>query len=247
MVVSSTIQAYGAHFTVSQSGSSGPGSLAAVITQANSTSGENTIEFAVTNAIAVTKSLPAITNNLSIIGRTDIRTVVSGAGSSALFTFGPETVGALANLALVSASSTNGGAAIRNSGKLIVRDCAIANNKSDGYGGAIRNDGEMAIVSSTIASNQTARGVGGAVYNAGTLSITACSLFGNSAYGGDGAAANDFGGGGGGGAGLGGGIFAARGAITCTNSTIAANSALGGKGGSGSGYSRGSIAAALRW
>lgn len=186
----------GAEFTVTQSGISGPGSLAAVIFQANGTPGDNTIGFAVTNAITVAAPL-TITNNVSIQGRADVPTIISGGGASAIFTFAAGTTNTLAKIILANGRSTNGGPAIQNAGALALNQCVLTNNQADGCGGAISNAGTMSILATTIVSNRTTRGVGGAVYNTGTLFMLASTFSGNLANGGNGAPPSNPGTGGG--------------------------------------------------
>lgn len=221
----------GAQFTVTQTGISGSGSLAAIILKANGTPGDNIIGFAVTNAITIAAPL-TITKNVRIQGRADFPTIISGGGSIAIFTFAAGTTNTLAQIVLADARSTNGGAAIQNAGALLLNKCVLTNNQSDGYGGAISNGGTMTILTSTIVSNRTIRGVGGAVYNAGNLSVLATTFSGNLASGGDGIPPSIRGtGGGGGGGGLGGAVFSSGGLLSFTNCTFSGNRALGGSGG----------------
>lgn len=70
-------------FTVTRTNVTGPGSLPVIINQANVTPGDNVIEFAVTNPIVLVAPLPTVTNNVTINGRIDVPTVISGGGHGA--------------------------------------------------------------------------------------------------------------------------------------------------------------------
>ncbi|MCA8936032.1 MAG: hypothetical protein KDB68_07485, partial [Planctomycetes bacterium] len=55
-------------FTVSNTNDSGTGSLRDAITQANATTGADTIQFGVTGTITLTSALPVISENITIDG-----------------------------------------------------------------------------------------------------------------------------------------------------------------------------------
>src|ERR1700685_2698814 len=96
-------------FTVTTTNISGPGSLPVAIAEANATPGINQIQFSVTNSITLGLQLPTITNSVTIIGRTDFPTVISGGTTLPLFTFAEGTTNILSQLVLASGSTTNGG------------------------------------------------------------------------------------------------------------------------------------------
>ena len=169
-----------ATFTVTTTNNSGPGSLPAAITAANTTPGKNQIDISVTNTITLGSQLPAITNSVAITGLAAAPAAISGGGTLPLFTFGAGTTNSLSNLALADGYTTNSGAAISNSGTLSVSNCQIvANIATNGHGGAIINNGVMAISSSEIAGNQA--GAGGAVYNAATMMLSNSQMIANRA------------------------------------------------------------------
>src|SRR5882724_2387317 len=75
-------------FIVTRTNISGPGSLPAIISQANATPRDNSIEFAVlTDPITLLTPLPTVTNNVVINGRRDVPTVISGGGLVSIFGF----------------------------------------------------------------------------------------------------------------------------------------------------------------
>ncbi|MCL4785376.1 MAG: hypothetical protein KJ070_01080, partial [Verrucomicrobia bacterium] len=202
---------FAATFTVTTTNISGPGSLPAVIAQANATSGSNVIQFGVTNIIRLGLALPTITNDLTILGRTDVPTVISGGGSFSLFNFAAGTTNRLSRLVLADGSTAGSGAAILNSSTLYVDNCVMTNHRAlGGSGGAILNGWIMTVVSSSISDSKAASGgaiyngatitlvdsqivnseagIGGAIYNAGLLEASSCTVS-------NGMATNGFGGG----------------------------------------------------
>ncbi|MBP9902431.1 MAG: hypothetical protein KBH45_13285 [Verrucomicrobia bacterium] len=167
-------------FTVTTTNNSGPGSLPVIIIQANATPGNNVIQFAVTNAITPGFQLPTITNNVTITGRTDVPTVISGGGILPLFTFAAGTTNSLSNLVLANGYTTSSGAAINNSGTLYVSGCLMTNNFAPGgYGGAVSNASSMTIANTTFQNNRATNG--GALFSAGDMTITHCLLSQNQA------------------------------------------------------------------
>lgn len=228
---------HAATFTVTTTNISGPGSLPVVFNQANA-SGNNAIQFAVSNTLTLAFPLAIVTNNLSIIGRTDIPTVISGGGTLPLFSFAVGTTNSISNLVLANGYTTNGGAAINNAGRLLVSGCVITNNLvPGGFGGAVSNTGTMTIANTTLQNNsatnggaifsvgnmtishclllQNQAGNGGAIYNMGTLGLDSLNIFSNTATLGFGGAAYN------------------AGTLAVNSSTFAFNQATGGSGGNG--------------
>src|SRR5271157_1589305 len=160
-------------WTVNSLGDTGTGSgtsgdLRYVITQADQTQGDNTINFAVTGTITLNSALPDLSNTS---GLTDIEgpgaTSLTVARSSAAGTpdFRIFTVDAGTQVSLFGLTITGG----------------LAN----GSGGGIYNGGTLTLTSSTVSGNSTA-GVsydgGGGIYNdySGTMSLTDSTVDGNS-------------------------------------------------------------------
>jgi hypothetical protein len=224
-------------FTVTRTNIAGPGSLPAIIAQANNTPGNNIINFGVLPApITLSTPLPTITNNVTIIGCAEMPTIISGARTISIFSFVSGTTNVISNIVILDGRTTGGGAAIRNDGTLLLQGCILSNNQAAACGGAISNGGDLTIVSSTLCSNRCLGGFGGAIYNSGKLALAGTTVFGNNVLGGDGECTTYYssGGGGGGGAGIGGAIFSEIGTLSLNNSTVFANVAGGGKGGDGS-------------
>ncbi len=241
-------------FTVNNLGDAGAGTglsgdLRYVITQADSTVGDNQINFSVTGTITLDSALPDLSNTT---GLTDIEgpgaTKVTVARSSAAGTpnFGILTVGVdvqakLAGLTITGGSPDGNGGGIENHGTLTITNCTIAGNTAGGNdGGGIDNRGTLTVTNSNIANNSAHGGNGGGIENfGGTLTVTNSNIANNSAPGNGGgidnsgnltvngsAIANNTASGGGGG-----GIENSGGTLTITNSTIGNNSAGGSGGG----------------
>jgi hypothetical protein len=229
---------FAATFTVTTTNISGPGSLPAVIAQANAAPGSNLIEFGVTNPITLGLQLPTITNSVAIIGREDVPTVISGGFALPIFSFGAGTTNKLSRLVLANGSTGGNGAAIINASILQVDSCIITNHRAvGGSGGAIINGWVMTVSSSLISDSRAVSGGavyngatlivsdtsvssnyaenGGAIYNAGSLALTTVGVTGNRAA-----------------LGFGGGIYNS-GTASIVASTLNGNSATGGAGGSG--------------
>ena len=234
---------HAATFTVTTTAISGPGSLPVVVAQANATPGDNLIQFAVSNTITLAFQLPTFINNVTINGRTDVPTIISGGGALPIFNFAAGTTNILSRLVLVNGYTTNGGAAINNASTLFVSNCALTNNHvPGGFGGAVSNGGTMTIVSSTIAGNQAGdgggifngaamtladltisenqAGSGGGIHNTGTLALNGLTVSNNQAT-----------------EGFGGGLLNS-GTVSILASTICNNSASGASGGDGSNIDR---------
>ena len=215
-------------FTVNSLGDTGTGSglsgdLRYVITQADQTQGDNTINFAVAGTITLNSALPDLSNTTGV---TDIEgpgaSSLTVARSSAAGTpdFGVFTVDANVQAKLVGLTITGGetfrGGGIANGGTLTVINSTIAGNSADSSdgGGGISNEGTMTAINSTVDDNSDANGGGiangdlSSVHPTGTLTLTNCTIAYNSAL-------------------RGAGIYNGA-TMTVTNSTIAFNSATGG-------------------
>jgi hypothetical protein len=195
-------------WTVNSLGDAGTGSglsgdLRYVITQANQTAGDNTINFSVTGTITLNSALPDLSNTT---GLTDIE----GPGASSLTVarssaegtpaFGILTVDANVQAQLVGLTITGGaataGGGILNDGTLSITNSTIDNNSAsnsgigDIYGGGIDNTGTLTVTNSMIDNNSagnyynkdTGGSYGGGIYNTGSLNLDQCTLSGNAAY-----------------------------------------------------------------
>src|SRR5271157_1683200 len=224
-------------WTVNSLGDTGAGTgtsgdLRYVITQADQTQGDNTINFAVTGTITLNSALPDLSNTTGVM---DIEgpgaSSLTVARSSAAPDFGIFTVDANVQARLVGLAITGGvgnpgdnGGGINNSGTVSVINSTIEGNSDsnfalfyNGDGGGIDNEyyGTMTVTGSTIENNSA--GNGGGIANSGVLTVTNSSVGGNSTY-----IFHGFGG-------NGGGIYN-TGTMTVNDSTISGNSAYNGAG-----------------
>jgi CSLREA domain-containing protein len=190
--------------------------LRAAIEEANSLSGDDTINFSLTGTINLTGALPVLSSNVTI----------NGPGSS-LLTVRRDTGGNYRILQTSGASSifgltiTNGrtpdgvtedvapagGGIWQTGGSLTLRDVVITGNRT-GNGGPTRS------------GSPTSGGFGGfgaGIYASGTLTMTDCVISNNTT--GNGGTGSQFGGSGGRGA----GIYFAPGTLTLTRVTISGN------------------------
>jgi hypothetical protein len=210
-------------FTVNSLGDTGTGTgtsgdLRYCITQADGTTGNNTINFSVTGTITLNSQLPDLSNTT---GLTDIEgpgaanLTVARSGATGTPDFGIFVVDYAATVKLVGLTITGGfvsgfdgggGIFIYNGGTVTVTNSTIAGNSTtDFQGGGISNGGTLTITNSTISDNSAPNGNGGGIAG-GTLTITNSTISDNSA---------GF---------AGGGIHTgASSTLTVTNSTIAGN------------------------
>ncbi len=215
-------------FTVNSLGDAGVGTglsgdLRYVITKADQTTGDNTIEFAVTGTIALNSDLPDLSNTT---GLTDI----AGPGASSLtvtrngfvpsiFTVDADVRAEIASLTVNGGGIYKSGGGISNSGKLTVTGSAVENNDSGLFGGIENLGGTLTVADSTITDNQSGGEGGGGIENAsGTVTVMDSTIDNNSS-----AADHGFF------VGTGGGI-SNDGSMTITDSTIDNNRARQGGG-----------------
>jgi hypothetical protein len=243
----STAPALASTHTVSNINDSGPGSLRAAISDANSDANPPTrIIFApgVTGAIDLLSPL-AITRSVTIDGPGASTLEFDGNGGQVqiLTVSSPSTVSITGVEFAFGGASSNGGA-IASAGTLTLSNDVFAHNHAGGdpgattsQGGAIANAGTLSVSDSTFVDNAaggagatgdlTGAGLGGAIYNASSasLTVTSSTFTGNSA-GGPGGSGTASGEGAGGAIATGPDSF-----LTLTNSTLTANTAGGSSGG----------------
>ncbi|MEZ5992945.1 MAG: choice-of-anchor Q domain-containing protein [Planctomycetota bacterium] len=243
-------------FTVSNTNDSGTGSLRDAITQANATTGADTIQFGVTGTITLTSALPVISENVTIDGPGRAALTIARNLASADFRiFETSVIGVelhINELTIQGGRAVQGGAIFSRGPTslydVLVQDCIAQGATSGGNaeGGAIYHSPAVAallLTNSLIqncqanggdnASGNGGDGSGGGIYiNAGTLGLLSTTIDNCDATGGD-----STGGNGDGGRAFGGGIFA-KFAATLTDSVVSNCSAAGGAG-NGSGFGRG--------
>jgi CSLREA domain-containing protein len=198
---------------------SGKCTLRAAIQQANATAGADTINFSVTDTIALSGALPDITSGMTITGPGLNRLRVSGnvnlvnAGSVFKVTAESPAVVTIAGLTVSGGHDTNGGGIHNtNSATVNVFDIMFHQNFATVSGGGISNSGSGTVhVANSMFNNNLVQSNGAGIFNSslGTMTVTNSSVSSNSVF-------SDSGGG------SGGGIDNA-GTLTVINCTIAGN------------------------
>ena len=177
-------------------------SLREAINAANANPGADTITFAVSGTISLDgTALPAITDNLTIVGPGAGRLTIDAHGGSGILQVGAGAGASVSGLTLADGNGGDGGAVL-NDGTLALTACDLTGNVAVD-GGAIFNDGTLALTGSTLSGNSASTGA--AIWNGGTLVVTNSTLSENSA-------------------GTGGGVYNV-GTLTLTNATVTGNAA----------------------
>jgi hypothetical protein len=187
-------------WTVNSLGDTGTGSgtsgdLRYVITHADKTTGDNTINFSVTGTITLNSALPDLSNTTGLMdiegpGASSLIVARSGASVTpdfSIFTLDANVQAKLVGLTISGGSAANGGG-IDNAGTLMVTNSTIDDNLAggEGGGGGIFNSFDCTLTNSTIADNSTTGSYpgcpGGGIYDfGGTLTVTDSTIDNNSA------------------------------------------------------------------
>jgi predicted outer membrane repeat protein len=207
------IPAYATTYTVTNTASSGSGSLAAAIGSAAS---GDTIDFAsgVTGTITLGGTL-TLTTNVTITGPGANLLTISGGGTMTVFTVNSGVTASISGLTITGGGGSGYGSGIFNQGTLTVSNCTLSGNSTgsgSSSGGGIDNYGTLTVSNSTISNNTAGNRYGGGINNQGTLTVSNSTFSGNTAS-------------------LGGGISAGIGSVTVSNSTFSNNTASNGGGG----------------
>ena len=197
-----------ATFTVINNSDLGAGSLREAITLANTTAGDDTIDFIFASGtspytITLASALPNIIDANTVVGAGTAGTVtITGLGASSLIIDGSQggfnifriNTGGNLTISGVTVSGANisgngsafnnlggNGGAFNNSGTLFVSNSTISGNTADCGGGIINNGtGTVTVTNSTI-SNNTASVYGGGIFADGNLTVTNSTISGNTA------------------------------------------------------------------
>jgi hypothetical protein len=203
----------GVTVTVTNCNSSGPGSLAKVVSGAPAGA---TVTFSVTcpsnSPIKIASTINLLVP-IAINGPGPDAMVVNGSTSGTAFQVFPSVTG----VSLSGLTIQNAAPGIYNQGTLKITDCTMTGNFSVAMGGAaITNDGKLTIASSTFTGNTAASGAsGGAIESAsGSVTITGSTVSNNIV-----------------GDGTGGGIENDKGTMKIVDTTVSGNNATGAGGG----------------
>jgi hypothetical protein len=187
-------------FTVnSLADSPATGTLRWAITQADGTTGNNTINFSVAGTITLNSALPDLSNTT---GLTDIegpgaasltvaRSNATGTPNFRIFTIDTNVQAKLVGLTITNGLSGGDGGGIDNLGTLTITNSNIFDNSASGAAGGVANSGTLAVANSSVTYNLGFGGQpGGGINNAGTLTVTSSTITHNSGFAGGGIASS---------------------------------------------------------
>jgi hypothetical protein len=203
-------------FTVMKTTDDGStGTLRWAITQANATSGANTIDFSPT-VFNTPQTITLSGTQLELSNKSGIQTItgpatgvtVSGGGASRILQIDNGVTASISGLTITKGKLTGlgfsgDGGGLSNNGTATLTDCTLSAN-SGSLGGALFNIGTITLTNCTLSGNSGTSGAG--LDNDRTATLTNCTLSGNSATN------------------VGGGL-ANYGMATLTNCTLSSNSA----------------------
>ena len=243
-----------ATFTVINNSDSGAGSLRDAITLANTTAGDDTIDFNFASGtspytITLASALPSIVDASSTVGAGTAGTVtITGLGANSLTIDGSQggfnifriNTGGNLTISGVTVSGANisgnglafsnlggNGGAFNNAGTLFVSNSTISGNTADS-GGGIRTYGALTVSNSTI-SNNNASSYGGGICSDGSITVINSTISGNTASQTNSGTINTYDNGsqtyGAFYGSVGGGLYLNNGTATISNSTISGNTA----------------------
>jgi len=170
---------------------SGPGSLLEAITAANLTGGK-TIRFSALLFNDAELTIPvnsefAITDSVRILGPRG-SVILDGQGSGRIFNITSSGSGVveLKGLRIVDGDTASEGGGVRITGsgtEVLVRNCGISGNHTDGLGGGVYlRSGTLTVLNSTVSENTADQNGGGIQCNtAATLNVLQSTISGNSA------------------------------------------------------------------
>ena len=190
----------------------GAGTLRTAMTNADQAGG-STILFATSGMILLQSPLPAIGQNVDMVGPGANVLTVDGDATYQDFLIQPGVTATISGLTIDDGFSSSNGGDIENegglslssctistgmaandgggiendgSGTLTLLGCTVSGNSSSSDGGGIGNLGTLTVINSTIAANSASSGVGGGINNAGDVSLINCTLALNLAFAGGG-------------------------------------------------------------
>src|SRR5262249_37983093 len=146
----------------------GAGSLRAAMLNANQAGG-SLILFATSGTIMLQSALPAIADDVYMIGPGANVLSVDGAEAYQIFVVQSPAHVEISGLTMADGYSSASGGAIENHGSLTLSNSEITGSQAT-VGGGIENDGTLNVIASTIAGN-SASVQGGGIENIGSLTV----------------------------------------------------------------------------
>src|SRR5262249_30439476 len=219
------------------------GDLRYCITQANHTTGDNTIKFGVTGTITLNSALPDLSNTS---GTTDIdgpgakkltvaRNSAAGTPAFRIFTIDTGTTVDISSLTITGGLATQGGGLLDNGGTVSLTKVTVTNNQAVGAAGVAGVAGAVGNPGGGVGGNG-GNALGGGLYlSGGSLVLNDDLVSNNIARGGAGGKGGDSfaysasgvggagGTGGAGGSAAGGGAYAANGTLGLSHDTFELN------------------------
>jgi hypothetical protein len=174
---------------VNSSADSGTGSLRAALAAATTGSVTIRIDLPAQDRVITLATPLTLNTNLTLAiegnGATLTQESFSGSSKQLLYISANAAEVRISRLRFTGGRTTENGAAIRNTGKLVLESCIIDDNStsvSTAWGGAIRNDGNLIVSGCTFYGNK-AGNIGGAVYGntVATLTLTGNIFWDNTA------------------------------------------------------------------
>ena len=172
------------------------GTLRWAITQANKTSGANSIDFLETGTITLTQGPLFLTNTTgtqTIVGSTGVTISGGLSDNNRIFDIAPSVSAWISGLTITNGNSADitkvgGGLANQSGASVYLLDCTFSEDSAYEHRGALANYGKMTLNNCVITGNTgLEHGTGGGVFSNGTLNMTDCTLSDNFAGGGGGA------------------------------------------------------------
>lgn len=171
----------------------GPGSLRQAITDADGTTGADTITISAQGTLTLATALPDLPDGVTITGPGATKFTVDGNGANRIFLLLGSRTAAISGLTAtngLASSATPGGdpngGAIESKGTLTLDHVTVSGSSSDGGNGggiATESSSTLTLSTSTVTGNTATVGSGGGVYALGTVTIRDSTVSNNTAEG----------------------------------------------------------------
>jgi hypothetical protein len=178
------VSSFASTYNVTNTNSSGAGSLkqAIISANANSSSPHTIVASGISGTIILDSTL-LIKQSMTITGPSTGGLNISGDNAYRIMDIQSNLRVSLENLVFQNGQISFGGAAISTFGTTTISNCSFINNKivgGTGQGGAIwSNGGPLTVSGCTFSGNQSTANTGGAVALYGTGAFTNCTFYGN--------------------------------------------------------------------